>query len=100
MYEPLLPWIFLLLLIVYATMIALRPSMLLRPSVFFSLGMMVSINIAAAFLDQPLFHELVSMDLLRFTTVLFPLPILLWVMATPALSECTGQCTRTVLALP
>ncbi len=99
MLETLIPWLYVLSLFACAMTIVLRPSLMLRPSMFFVMVMLVIINIAAAFVDKTTYSTMPGIDQLRLTTILFPFPVLAWVLATPFLSSTTasiyGECRGT-----
>ena len=64
-----------------------RPYLLLRPSMWVSMVFCVCISGAAAFGSDYVNGRLVCYEELRVLTVIFPIPILLWTIATPGLSR-------------
>lgn len=86
-----LPWIYLSVLGIYILVITQRPSILIRPSVFVTMAMIVAINIAASFVERTHFNEFTDLSTLRIATILFPIPILIWVAVSPFLTTHASQ---------
>lgn len=76
-------------------LLAHRPYLLLRPSVWVCLGMIVRINAAAAFCGPDVDGQYADAFWVRLLTVCFPLAIGLWLLATPSLSELSRRLYRT-----
>ena len=67
----------------YVWVLAVRPSLLVRPSIWVSLGLLARVAGAAAFAGSWIDYELAEPRLLRLVTILYPLAMLLWVAVTP-----------------
>jgi hypothetical protein len=76
-----------------------RPSLILRPSVWFCAAMLLQINGAAAFADEclgygPIDWGYVHAGQVRLAAVLFPLGIFAYVVATPRISAVASDLNR------
>jgi len=63
-----------------------HPYVLVRPSFWFVILMLIRINAAAAFAPQSFDALLVNRDLLRLLTVVFPFGVILWTLASAPLN--------------
>ena len=94
--QPALLWLLLLDLVLFGVLIAVRPGALLRPSVFFSVFMCVTINVAAATVDKAVYGPVTTLHAIRLSALLLPLAMFIWVLATPQLTaearSIAGRC--------
>ncbi len=94
--QPALLWLLLLDLVLFGALIAVRPGALLRPSVFFSIFMCVTINVAAATVDKAVYGPVTTLHAIRLSALLLPLAMFIWVLATPHLTaearSIAGRC--------
>lgn len=94
-----LPAIYLVVVALFGWYVLRHSYVLVRPSMWFSLVMLLEINGAAAlaYIDEQVFFD--QNRLFRLLAVLFPLGVMLWVHLTPRLSaqaaELFGRCRTT-----
>ncbi|MCY2990959.1 MAG: hypothetical protein NTY19_24250 [Planctomycetota bacterium] len=84
---PMLPFIYIAVAAMVVALLTGRSYLLLRPSVWFVVCMLVHLNFAAAFVESPFDGDLEDNGLFRLLAVLFPIGVLGWVVVTPKLSQ-------------
>ncbi len=72
--------------IVFAILLVSKPHEIVRPSIWFCVGMVVVINGAAAFTGPELDYGYRAAWTMRCMSIVFPLGVLVWVLLTPRLS--------------
>jgi hypothetical protein len=79
--------LYILSLFYFGGLILSRPHLIMRPSVWFCLGMLVRINGAAAFNSSAYLHLHETPELLRFLTIMFPFGVAVWLSVSDGLSR-------------
>ncbi|MDG2200477.1 MAG: hypothetical protein P8K80_04785 [Phycisphaerales bacterium] len=93
-FQPLLLWLLALDLFLLAALVMIRPGSLLRPSVFFTAIMCVTVNIAAATVQKEIYEPVTTLSAIRLSVLLFPLCVIAWVLATPHLTTEASNVAR------
>ena len=91
--------LFLTTVLVYIYVLFKWPHLVLRPSVWFALAMLIRINGAAAFQGPDMDWQLYRAGTFRLLTLSFPLGVMLWVMMTPRLSSIARAYSRRTFGL-
>ena len=82
-----LPALYFVVLGIVLFLVILRPHLIMRPSMWFVLSMLARINYQAAFAGPELDEGYDLGYSLRLLTLLFPMIIVVWVLATPGFSR-------------
>jgi hypothetical protein len=86
--------VFIVTILLFGLLLQRRPSLLLRPSVWFVIGLLIRVNAAAAFADESVFEVLENPALFRLLILVFPIGVLVWVFVTPNINGLTARLAR------